>query len=238
MTPLTIATFKWKPMSGYRSTFGPETVNVLRRMVDRHYAPPHRFVCITDDPAGLDPGIDVLPLWTDLAHVPSPHGNKNPSCYRRLRLFSPEMATLLGPRFVALDLDVVITADVAPLWDRPEDFVIWGDTHPTTHYNGSMMLMTAGARRKVWETFDPHRSPRDAMSAGCFGSDQGWISYCLGPGEARWSTKDGVYSYRNHLRQNSPKKLPENARLVIFHGAIDPWSEGGQNNPWVRRHYQ
>lgn len=239
MTPLTIATFKWTPASGYRSTFGPETVNVLRRMVARHYTRPHRFVCITDDPAGLDPGIDVLPLWTDHAHVPSPHGGKNPSCYRRLRVFSPEMAMLLGPRFVALDLDVVLVADVTPLWDRPEDFVIWGDTHPTTHYNGSMLLMTAGARRKVWDTFDPERSPREAMAAGCYGSDQGWISYCLGRGEARWSRADGVYSFRNDLCQDQAtrRKLPENARLVIFHGAVDPWSEQGQNIPWVRRHW-
>lgn len=238
--PLTIATFKWDPTPGYRSKFDPSSVNVLKRMIDRHYAPPHRFVCITDNPAGLDPGIDALPLWTDHAHVPSPHGGKNPSCYRRLRVFSPEMAEVLGPRFVVVDIDIVIVADVAPLWDRTEDFVIWGDTHPTTHYNGSMMLMTAGARRKVWETFDPHRSPRQAQDAGCFGSDQGWISYCLGPGEKRWSCADGVYSYRNHLRGEHAtrgKKLPENARIVIFHGSTDPWSEAGQNLPWVRRHW-
>lgn len=237
--PLTIATFKWCPPPGYRSTFGPETVNVLAKMVGRHYARPHRVVCITDDPAGLDPEIAVVPLWSDHAHVPSPHGGKNPSCYRRLRTFSPEMVDVLGPRFVVVDLDVVLVGDVAPLWDRPEDFVIWGDTHPTTHYNGSMLLMTAGARRQVWDRFDADTSPRLAMAAGCFGSDQGWISYCLGGGEARWSCADGVYSYRNHLRPDpvTRKKLPENARIVMFHGRHDPWGEEAQGLSWVRRHY-
>jgi hypothetical protein len=235
---LTIATFKWTPQPGYRSTFAPSAVNVLKRMIDRHYAPPHRVVCITDDPAGLDPGIDVLPLWNDYAHVPSPQGGKNPSCYRRLRVFAPEMAEILGPRFVVLDLDVVIVADVAPLWDRPEDFVIWGDTHPTTAYNGSMLLMTAGARRQVWDRFDPIASPKAATAAGCWGSDQGWISYCLGPGERRWSRADGVYSFRNDLRGSNGHRalLPENARMVMFHGNVDPWA-GGQDIPWVRRHW-
>lgn len=28
---------------------------------------------------------------------------------------------IAGPRFVSIDLDVVITADLRPLWNRPED---------------------------------------------------------------------------------------------------------------------
>ena len=229
-----VVCFKWKPALGYRSTFGPETVNVLKRMVNRHYATLHRFTCVTDDPAGLDPDVRVVPLWDDLADVPSPMGGtrKNPSCYRRLKLFSAEAAELIGPRFVALDLDCVITGDLAPLWDRPEDFIIWGGTHPRTQYNGSMMLMTAGARRQVWETFDPVRSPRATQAARCYGSDQAWISYCLGPEEKRWSCEEGVHSYR-HLQDG---RLPANARMVLFPGAANPWSPDVQaQHEWVRR---
>lgn len=234
--------FRWKPVAGYRSTFGPETVNTLQRMIRRNYTKPHRFICVTDDAAGIDRDVEIVPLWDDFAQVPSPHGGKNPSCYRRLRAFRPEMADVLGPRFVALDLDCVLVADVTPIWDRPEEFVIWGDTHPTTFYNGSMMLMTAGARRQVWDRFDPSTSPQAAKAAGCFGSDQGWISFCLGNGEARWSQADGVYSYRNHLRHTAPSAprrgtLPADARIVMFHGAHDPWGEEAQGLPWVKRNW-
>lgn len=156
MDGLTIVSWKWKPMNGYRSKFGPETVNVLRQMVARHYPHPHRFVCVTDDATGLDAGIQAVPLWPDFANIPSPHGGKNPSCYRRLHAFAPDIGGVFGPRFVSLDLDCVLVGDVTPLWDRPDDFVMWGDTNPTTAYNGSMFLMTAGARRKVWDDFDPH----------------------------------------------------------------------------------
>lgn len=235
---LSVVTYKWRPAPGYRSIYGPETVNTLRRMVARHYPQPHRFVCVTDDADGIDAGIDIVPLWSDHAGIPSPHGGKNPSCYRRLRAFSPEIAGVFGSRFVSLDLDAVVVGDLAPLWDRPDDFVIWGDTNPQpgSHYNGSMLLMSAGARRQVWDRFDPVRSPIESKAAGCWGSDQGWISYCLGAGEPRWTTADGVYSFRNHL-QSGRSPLPADARIVLFHGRIDPWSPEAQQLPWVKRNY-
>lgn len=235
---LTVVTWKWPPAVGYRSTFGPETVNTLRAMVRRHYPHPHRFVCVTRETNGLDPDVEVREPWDDFAHVPSPHGAKNPSCYRRLRLFHPDAAQWFGGRFVSLDLDVVITGDVTSLWHRPEDVVFWGDTNPRTHYNGSMVLMTAGARPHVWQDFDPACSPRLAMASGAWGSDQGWISYRLGGQEAKWSRADGVYSFRNDIAA-AGRTLPPNCRLVVFHGRHDPWSSYVQANyPWVRAHYR
>ena len=44
--------------------------NTLRRMVARHYPAPHTFVCVTDDAAGFDPDIRVVPAWNDFASVP------------------------------------------------------------------------------------------------------------------------------------------------------------------------
>lgn len=236
MMPETVVTWRWTPPPGYRSTFGPETVNVLRRMVARHYPVPHRFCCVTDDATGLDPQVEVIPPWNDFAKVPSPSGGRNPSCYRRLRMFHPEIGTVLGHRFVSLDLDLVILGDLTALWNRSEDFVVWGDTNPKTFYNGSLVLMTAGARPQVWETFDPIQSPRLSQAAGHHGSDQGWVSYCLGKGEATWGPGDGVYSFRNHVVPKGSRP-PENAKLVIFHGNVDPWSPEAQRLDWVRRHY-
>lgn len=236
---LTVVTWKWPSPRGYRSTFGPETVNVLRRMVARHYTAPHRFVCVTNEPQGLDAEVEVVSDRADFAGLPSPHGGRNPSCYRRLRLFAPDAAATFGERFVSLDLDCVLTGDVRPLWDRAEDFVAWGDTNPMkgSHYNGSMILLRAGTRAQVWTAFDPQRSPARSLRAGCFGSDQGWISYCLGPGEAKWSTKDGVYSFRVHL--TGKRQLPANAKVVMFHGHVDPWLANVRREyPWVREHYQ
>lgn len=235
---LTVVCWKWKPAQTYRSSYGPETVNTLQRMVARHYPDPHRFLCVTDDSAGIDPSVEIVQPWNDFSDLPSPHGAKNPSCYRRLRMFHPDIAQVFGDRFVSLDLDVVIAGDMRPVWNRPEDFVAWGDTNnlPGSHYNGSMILMRAGARSKVWTSFDPATSPKLSVRAKCFGSDQGWISYCLGAGEARWSQRDGVYSFRNHLSKTNG--LPSDARIVMFHGRHDPWTPYAQEKwPWIAEHY-
>lgn len=234
--PLSVVCWRWHT-PGYRSTFGAEQVTVLRNMVRRHYTAPHRFICVTDRPKDIAPDIETVPLWDEFSNIPNPHGKGNPSCYRRLRAFSAEIEAVFGKRFVSVDLDTVICGDLAPVFDFPEDFRIWGETDVRSHYNGSLWGMTAGARRQVYEKFDPKTSPKEHHRAGKFGSDQGWISHILGKGEKVWSTKDGVYSYRKHIATDG-NKLPKNAVLINFHGRVDPWSQKGQQIDWVRAHYQ
>ncbi len=237
MTPPTFVCWRWQPPKHYRSTFGPETVYALREMIARHYAKPHRFVCVTDRPHEL-PGVHAIPLWEDCSRIASPIGHSYPSCYRRLKVFAPDAAGICAPgeRLVSIDLDTVIVGDLVPLFDRPEDFIIWGESDfpHTTPYCGSLWMLRAGTRPQVWTEFDPLTSPAQAWTHGCRGSDQGWLSYILGKHEAVWTRKDGVYSYRKHLRGGP---LPKDARMVCFHGKVDPWSKQGQRNPWVRQWY-
>jgi hypothetical protein len=230
---ISIVCWKWS-RPGYRSTFTGEHVNALARMVKRHYPHPHRVICVTNDAAGIDSSIEIVPDRADFADIPSPHGGMNPTCYRRLLLWHPDAARWFGERFVSVDLDVVATADLSPLWNRPEDVVLYRDPLYPTQYNGSMQLLTAGARPDVWAAFNPDRSPQIARGAGFRGSDQAWISLRL-PGEAQWDTRDGVYSFRKDIQRNGGK-LPQDARLVVMHGQHDPWT-GGQSYDWCREHW-
>ncbi len=235
-----VVCWRWKPQVGYRSEYPPKTVNVLKAMVDRWYPHPHRFLCVTDDPDGIDPSVEIVPAWNDFAHLQSPHGKRNPACYRRLRMFHPEIESVFGNRFVSLDLDVVMTGDLSPLWNRTEDVVMYGDTNPQprSFYNGSMVLLRAGSRPQVWDRFQPDRSPEEALRAGAWGSDQGHISHILGPGEAKWSKADGVYSLRNDFEQTRRRTLPADAKVIVCHGRHDPWSAYAQDTyPWIRQHW-
>jgi hypothetical protein len=235
--PVTIVCWKWRAPADYHTAFTADQVNVLSRMVARHFHHPFRFLCVTDDAIGLDPAIEAVTLGPEFRDVPSPHGPRHPSCYCRLRAFHPAIGAVFGPRFVSLDLDVVITGDVTALWLRPEPFVIYGGTLPTNPYNGSMFLLSAGARPQVWQRFNPTVSPRQAKMAGYYGSDQAWISYCLGPNEARWGVRDGVYSYPVNLKGRPD--LPHNARLVVMHGRKKPWDElVRREHAWMREAYQ
>jgi hypothetical protein len=235
---LRVVCWKWTPVAGYRSKFSAAHVNTLRSMVARHLKMPYEFVCITDNPKGIDSGVRIIPLWDDHSTLLSPHGGLNPSCYRRLKAFAPEMREIIGERFVSMDLDVVVTGDLTPLFDRVNDFVIWGDQLRSTPYNGSMWMMDAGARAKVWSTFDPVKSPKLTMEHNLLGSDQAWISYCLGPRERKWTTRDGVYAYRTDIRR-AHFKLPAQARVVFFQGIVDPWSPIARKNcSWIEEHYR
>lgn len=235
---LSVVTFKWREVPGYRSKFTGQHVNILRNMVARNYRDPHRFICITDDPEGIDPRIEVVPLWDDHRQIKNPTWPHGPHCFPRLKVFSREFRAIAGERFVCLDLDLVITDDLRPLWNRPEEFVIFSSLELKKFYNGSMFLMTAGARAQVWEQFDPMNSPRLAKQAGYRGSDQAWINYCLGPGEASWTWSDGVYPYPAFVVRKLRGGLPHDARVIVFWGRPDPWSKDAQIlSPWIRNYY-
>lgn len=237
---LDIVCWLWRPLPGFRSSFSATNVNVLRRMIERNYPHPHRFSVITDQTEGFDPEVRVISLWDDHGKRPSMYGPDRPSCYRRLKAFAPEMKDIIGPRFVSVDLDVVVTDDLSPVFNRKEDFIIWGPDGRKTPYNGSMWMMNAGARAQVWERFNanPERAVSRARGAGFFGTDQAWMCYSLGPHEKRWKAQDGVYSYRMHLKENN-NQLPKDARMVFFEGNYDPWSPViKQRCPWIEQHYR
>lgn len=234
-----VVTFKWRPKAGYRSHFHAQHVNMLQREFKRFLKVPHRFICVTDDPKGLDPAIEPVPLWNTFANIPNPTWPNGPSCYRRLVTFGRDFAAIAGQRFVCVDLDVVITRDVTQLFDRPEDFVIWGTGDARIPYCASLYMMTAGAKEEVLTRFDPKTSPALSQAAGYRGSDQGWINYCLGKSIPTWGRRHGVYSYRNHLHKLHRGKLPHDARVVIFHGTPDPWDHKAlQASPWIREYLQ
>jgi len=230
---LTFVCFKWKRVkTGFQlpavCNYGPRHVNVLYNMLKRHVHIPHRLVCVTDDKSGIDPRVTVVPLW-DKCHALG-------GCYNRLWVFSSEARQLFGERFVCIDLDCVLTADCTSLFTRPEDFVMnaynpTGGDKIDQYYNGSMIMMTAGARASVWEQFDPAKTPALLQARrDCIGSDQAWIRVHLGKNEARWTNADGVYEARQIRNQ-----LRKDTRLIFFSGKRDP-STYSYN--WIARHWR
>lgn len=245
---LTVVCFLWR-QEGYH-VFLPEHVNVLASAVARNYQRPHRFVCVTDETEGFSPAVErVEPWWDrrlDLVKNPSKAG-VGPNCYRRLALWRSDAGERLGgaERIVSLDIDTVVTGDLAPLWDRPEPIVLWRDPlFPAKLFNGSMVLLTPGARPDIWSDFIPGSSPALTRDNGYFGSDQAWISYKINGDAAAWAREDGVYSFRLLGRKTLDRTvyrtmpplagLPVNARIVMFHGDTKPWDAAVRTRyPWI-----
>jgi hypothetical protein len=204
MTVASVVTFKWKPKQGYGLKCSSDDANLLYRGVQRHYRNLQRFICITDDPSGLDPAIEVVPLWSDFADMPNPTYKTTAGCHRRLRIFSKDFGSLVGPRFVMLDLDTLPVGDLTPLFEQSHDFVGWRPIEPATGYpqkqfGGAFVLMTAGCRAHIWDEFvrDPDACIDAARNAGMHGSDQAWTSFRLGVREKFVTDKDGIYFYGN-----------------------------------------
>lgn len=241
---LTVVCWLWRD-ENYRFNslfrYGPEHVNTLRAMVRRNLSIDHEFACITDDPQGIDEDIRIIPLWDDLKELGG--------CYRRLKAFAPEMKEIIGKRFVWIDVDCVITGDLTPLLTRTEPLVIWSNGYGANPYCGSMVMMDAGAHEEVWSGFDPTDSIRAAHAKGYVGTDQAWIATKV-PDAATWTRKDGVLSRYDVGVVNSKlagrarrlgrmQSLPEDARIVFFHGPFDPSHAATRDRcPWLTDHYR
>lgn len=214
-----VVTFKWKPKHGYGLQCTSEDANLLYRNVRFNYPKLERFICITDDPRGLDPNIEAVPLWKDFADVPNPTYKTTAGCHRRLRIFAEDFHKIAGPRFVMLDLDTLPVGDLSPVFDRKEDFVGWRPIEPSTNcpsrqFGGAFVLMNAGARSHIWTEFasDPDRCIAAARAAEYRGSDQAWTSYRLGIREKFVTDRDGVYFYGNIY----PRRRKRTSRSLHF----------------------
>jgi len=219
-------------------------VNRLRNMVSRNLPLPHRFVCLTDDAAGLEHGIETLPfLQTDLEY-----------CWNKLLLFDRLPLEGVG---LYLDLDVVVTGDLTPIaTTRPDDpFVGVVDWYrlDDLQYNASVMRFHLNRhhhvidnfRRKVAEgrlvkkrEWDAYLGSRDKVvfweGNVRYGGDQEWTSrqvyaradigsHCFPPGM--------VLSYKKHGR----RKLPDGCRVMVFHGDPKPHEV---DVPYVKLHWR
>lgn len=229
---LSVVTFLWdNPDYRWNHLFRylPGHVDCLARAVRRNLTLPHKFICVTDYPREcFDEPDEVVPLWPDYRDLGG--------CYVRLKAFSQEMRKIFGERFIWFDVDVVITGSLDVMLSRPEEFIAWKDVDPRNAYCGSMVMMNAGARKQVWEDFNRDTSPE--LASNHIGTDQAWMCYRLGPTEAVWTEADGVYSYRTHIKRAYQNALPENARVVFFHGPYDPSQPEIQDScPWVKEHW-
>lgn len=234
---LNIVTWKWEPVESKKylnkksRAYSANHVNALYLMLKKHVHIPFKMLCVTDNPEGICQEIKTIPLWEDFKDLGG--------CFLRLKCFGKDIGSILGERFVSIDLDCVITGDITKLFDRKEDFIIWGDTNRKTQYCGSLWMMDAGARSQVLENFDPALPKINKRGKYPKGTDQAQITKILWPHEKMWTKEDGIYNFvRDISRHRDNKKLPTKAKIVFFNGKVLPDDPVIQKDyPWVREHY-
>ncbi len=220
--------------------YGPEYVNRLHNMVRRHLHRPFRFVCLTDDAQGIDPGIEVKPIppigfdefdqrepWT------FGHG------WLKLTSFAKPLYDLEG-RTLFLDLDIVIVDSLDPFFDQPGEFVVikeWDKKDGTG--NTSVYLFTVGAHV---DALDHLRSgyPKVVEEVR---NEQEFITGYLGrQGKVSYWPEEWCRSFKRHCMRRgimgwfAPPVIPPGARVIAFHGKPNPPDAiAGISGKWYRR---
>lgn len=183
-------------------------------------------------PEGIDPHITIIrpPGEFEGLETPTWNGDK-PNCFRRLAMFRPDAADIFGERFVCMDLDCVIAANIDALFDRDDDFIMYKGTSFDRPYNGSLLMLRAGTRPQVYLDFTEENAIKSGQKY--VGSDQAWISYCLGPNEKTWSFEDGICWWHSQYNAQIDTK-----RIMFFPGQMKPWETVKEGtDKWIIEHY-
>jgi len=231
--PLRIVTWFWDNPNAKNTAFfewTPDHVHKLAAGFKRHLHIPHEFCVVTDRASELDASkVRIIPMWDDLRDWGR--------CFTRLKAFSKEMKDIIGPRFVSVDLDMLLVDDVTPIFDRPEPFVGYRDSKNPRCYSGALWMKDAEAENQVWDTIRLVRA-LDLGEADYVGSDQCWQTTAIGEDKhPRWSWEDGVYDFWNI--EGLPR-LPENARIICFNGMRRDMSMKKFQDayPWIEEHWK
>ena len=216
---MTIVTIKWG--NRYPAAY----VNLLYEATRRYGLEDSRFICFTDDSAGLNPGIQALPL----PEIDLPEKYRW-TFWRKLALFDPALG--LTGTCLYFDLDVVITGDLRPLvadWSgRPRFIRNWvgAKTARRTEYdriNSSVVLYDGSGCGRILDRF--HEAPDEILSR--YPGDQGFVHDCLAD-EAEFFQEGLCVSFKRHCIPRFPLNLfiapavPKGNCVVVFHGRPDP----------------
>lgn len=223
---LVICTWLWG------NKYTPIYVERLYAGLQKHLRQSFRFMCLTehDRISNFSSGIERHAIADlDLTHIKG--------CFARLRMFDPDWQRQysIEDRLACLDLDVVITGDLDPLFDRPEPLVLLQGANAANPcpYNCSMMMLRKNAHAEIWQDFNVERL--EEIPTYDFPDDQGWIWH-RAPHAAGWQagSKSGIYAFK---KPGWPPGdfLPGDARIVAFPGSRDP--NQFMHLPWVKEHW-
>ena len=181
-------------------------------MVRRNLSLPHKFICLTDDPQGLN-----------CTHFSLPTGLVG--WWNKLVVFTPA-AVDLGKRLLVLDLDVVITGSLDHLVDSLGPLVLTYDWLRPQYLNSACYLLESGSLPEVWTKYTSDVPNR-------FHGDQEWMTSIVPPDKLSFWPAGWIASYKAHCRKQG--RPPNDAKVVCFHGKPKP-SECSES--WIKEKWQ
>jgi len=210
--------------------YSADYVNILYHSVKRHIKRPFRFVCSTDDAAGLHEGIDIVPLPPN----PAPDTMQQwPNIFAKLAIYKNGFADLKGPTLF-LDVDIVIRGEMDCFFDyNPGKYCIihnWIEPHKTLFRarpaigNSSIFRFEAGeASDHIFQCF--LNEIDQALDRECYPTEQAFMTHAMK--SPLWWPEEWVASFKRSCCLYFPLNLiltPKNtkANILVFHGNPNP----------------
>ncbi len=234
--PVNVLCMKWG------TKYDESYVNKLYRMVKRHLTLPFRFVCLTDNPKGIEEGIEIFPI-PDIKTFSIERKNffSKPirdGAWKKLLTFSSPLYDLTGTALF-LDLDLVIVDNIDDFFFPKGDFFIIKDwLKPDVTGNSSVYRFEIG---KHSEIIDRYIAEEDKIR-GLFRNEQEYLTaYMKEKGILAYWDDDLVKSFKRHCLFPGIQswfrtpRLPEKARIIAFHGYPNPdQALEGNGGKWFR----
>ncbi len=222
----TVICMKW----GTR--YGPDYVNRLYSMVQRHTARPTRVVCYTDDPGGIAAGVETFPL----PHIELPPA-KTWLPWRKLCLWQEHLEGVTGEALF-MDLDVVITGSLDEFFDyEPGHFCVaqnWTQPHEKIG-NTSIFRFPVGRHTYI---YDRIMNECDRVMR-THSNEQIFISREIT--DMKFWPAAWCVSFKRSLLPSWPLNffvappLPAGTKVVAFPGKPDP--DEAMDGRWPRKHW-
>lgn len=196
-----VLTWLWRQQRP-RFKYTAEHVNVWAKAIRDNTTLDIELACVTDEPKGIESWIKIIKPpqdFTDISVYRWGEHRGMPQCFRRLAMFSPEAADVFGKRFACIDLDMVVMGNLDKILGCTDDFrMLESPSQQIRPYNGSLIVMDAGARPQVYTKFNQKNA--EIACENFVGSDQAWISHCLGWGEKTFTYDDFGVAFLTRTR--------------------------------------
>jgi len=225
----------------YGDKYSATYVNRLYNMVCRNLTVDYKFVCFTDNSAGIDPGIETQPLPKIAVQ----------GWWFKPMFFNPELG--LDGTVLFLDLDLVIFRNIDNLFSyKPGKFLIIRDFNRTIikdypKFNSSVFRLDTGNQSQVYSEFI--KDPRGVSRR--FLGDQDWIYSTVTKDFDYWPV-EWIQSYKWECRRRAAicKRQPagerdfkksgkptilEDTSIAVFHGDPNPHN---CKDPWVKENWR
>lgn len=239
--PVNIICMKWG------NKYGAEYVNKLYGMIKRHLTLPFQLVCFTDNAQGIDPAV----LIRDLPALDLPAGAPERG-WNKLTTLQDGLGGLSGEALF-LDLDVVIVSNIDELFSYPAEFSIIRDAKLRRRMigNSSVYRFKIGRYTEILKKFQADFASIQQQHR----NEQAYLSSEIHKlGELTFWPESWCPSFKYHCMQKWPlnhfvdAKIPEGAKIIIFHGHPEPdeaiqgithkWYRPVRPTAWISQYWQ